>query len=127
VSTPFVRAAGRRRSETPNGVMTTAASPTLGGTRGLSLWWVEMRGDIAGPAHVFDSEQVWNLVEGRARIRVGEDVSELSPGDTAVLPAGVVRQITALTALRAVVCGSGTATVSVPGEEASRGTPPWVA
>jgi quercetin dioxygenase-like cupin family protein len=107
--------------------MTTAASPTLGGTQGLSLWWVEMRSGAAGPEHVFDSEQVWHLVEGQARIRVGEDVSELMPGDTAVLPAGVVRRITALTALRAVVCGSGTATVSVPGEGASRGTPPWVA
>ena len=127
MSTPFVRAAGGRRSETPNGVMTTAASPTLGGTQGLSLWWVEMRSGAAGPEHVFDSEQVWHLVEGQARIRVGEDVSELMPGDTAVLPAGVVRRITALTALRAVVCGSGTATVSVPGEGASRGTPPWVA
>jgi quercetin dioxygenase-like cupin family protein len=127
MSTPVVRAGASRRSETPNGVMTTAASPTLGGTRELSLWWVEMAEGASTPEHVFDSELLWSLVEGSARMRLDDDSYDLSPGDTAVLPAGVVRHIAATTALRAVVCGSGRATVSVPGEDGSRGTPPWVA
>ena len=123
----LVRADARRRSETPNAVMETCASPTLGGSSDLSLWWVEMAEGAAGPAHVVDSEQIWSLVEGGALLQVGEDRWELQAGDTVVLPAGVVRQVTALRSLRAVVSGSGTATVSVPGESASRGTPPWIA
>ena len=123
----LVRATDRRRSETPNAVMETCASPTLGGTDGQSLWWVQMREGAAGPPHVVDSEQIWALIEGSARLQVGADRWELQAGDTVVLPAGVVRQVTARSALRAVVTGSGTATVSVPGEDGSRGTPPWIA
>ena len=122
-----VRATDRRRSETPNAVMQTCASPTLGGTSDLSLWWVDMHAGATGPAHVVDSEQIWALVAGSARLEVGDESWELQAGDTAVLPAGVVRQVTALSALRAVVSGSGTATVTVPGESTSRGTPPWIA
>jgi len=126
VPVQVVRAAERRRTETPNGVMTTSASPGLGCSARLSLWWVEMQEGAAGPAHIFDTEQVWSVVEGSARVDVEGVVADLGAGDTVVLPAGAVRQMTATTRLRVVACSEGTATVSVPGEEASRGTPPWI-
>ena len=123
----LVRAEQRRRSETPNGVMTTSASPTLGGSSGLSLWWVEMAAGASGPEHIFDSEQLWSVVDGSASVTVDGTSLELSAGDTVVLPAGVPRRIRARTALRVAVCGAGNAVASVPGESQSRGVPPWIA
>jgi quercetin dioxygenase-like cupin family protein len=123
----LVRAGERRRSETPNATMTTLASPTLGATAGLSMWQVEMAAGARGPRHVFDSEQVWTVLEGQLAAVVAGEESELQPGDTVVLPAGAERQLSATTDLRVLVCGHGDATAQVPGEHAPRGTPPWIA
>jgi quercetin dioxygenase-like cupin family protein len=107
--------------------MTTFASPTLGPTSGSSLWQVEMAAGARGPWHVFDSEQLWTVLEGEASVIVGDQVCALGPGDTIVLPASVERQISATTRVRLVVCGRGDAVVWVPGEDTPRGTPPWIA
>lgn len=115
-----------RSSETPNGAMTTYASPTLGGTERLSLWMVEMHAGAKGPVHVFDSEQIWSVRNGRIRIEA-DRVVELDAGDSVVLPAGLTRQVTALADASVTVCGYGNASVSVPGESGPRGTPPWIA
>jgi quercetin dioxygenase-like cupin family protein len=122
----LVRAAQARRTETPNALMTTLASPSLGPTAGLSMWLVEMRAGQQGPAHVFDTEQIWHLIEGEARVTVDARQVVLGPGDTVVLPAGAERQVTAQADAQLVVCGRGNAIVRVPGEAAPRGTPPWI-
>jgi quercetin dioxygenase-like cupin family protein len=114
-----------RRTETPNAVMTTYASPTQG-SRELSVWRVEMKGDGQGPVHVMDSEQVWTGLSGQATITVGAEQVELTAGEAVVLPGGVERQVTATGEFTAMVAGYGHAKVSVPGEEADRGTPPWI-
>jgi quercetin dioxygenase-like cupin family protein len=125
--TATVRAAENRRTATPNATMTTLASPTLGPTACLSLWRVEMVAGAGGPLHVFDREQVWTLVEGEASARVGGESVDLEAGDTIVLAPGAERQIVARSDARFVVCGSGDAIVSLPGEDAPRGTPDWIA
>ena len=122
-----VRAAERRRTETPNATMTTLASPTLGPTAGLSLWAVEMTAGAVGPLHSFDREQVWTLVEGEATVEVDGDPVALDPGDTLVLAPAVPRQVRATTDVRFVVCGPGDAAASVIGEDEPRGVPPWIA
>jgi quercetin dioxygenase-like cupin family protein len=122
-----VRATEGRRTETPNATMTTLASPTLGPTAGLSLWRVEMAPDADGPLHTFDREQLWTVLDGEVTIAVDGAPSDLAAGDTIVIPAGVERQIHARTAACLIVCGSGDAVVGVRGEEAPRGTPPWIA
>lgn len=122
----IVSAASTRRSETPNAVMTTLASRSLGAER-LSLWRVEMTSGARGPLHVVDSEQLLTLLEGSAAITVLGETNVLAPGDTAVLPAGADRRIEAVTDTRLLVCGHGDAIVAVPGEAAPRGTPPWIA
>jgi quercetin dioxygenase-like cupin family protein len=121
-----VRSAQARRTATPNAVMTTLASPTQGPSQGLSMWRVEMAAGQSGPVHVFDSEQVWHLLAGEARFEVDGAAVPLAAGDSLVLPAGAVRQIAAATDAEFLVCGHGTAIASVPGEDASRGTPPWI-
>jgi quercetin dioxygenase-like cupin family protein len=122
----LVRAAQARRTETPNALMTTLASPSQGPTAGLSMWLVQMRAGQQGPVHVFDTEQIWHLIEGEAAVAVDARQLVLGPGDTVVLPAGAERQVTARADAQLVVCGRGDAIARVPGEAAPRGTPPWI-
>jgi quercetin dioxygenase-like cupin family protein len=106
--------------------MTTFASPTQGPSQGLSMWRVEIEAGRSGPVHVFDSEQVWHLVTGEAEFLVDGVVVPLAAGDSLVLPADAVRQLTAGTDAAFLVCGHGTACAWIPGEDAPRGTPPWI-
>lgn len=122
----LVRAGRARRTETPNALMTTLASPSQGPTAELSMWLVEMRAGQQGPPHVFNTEQIWHLLEGEAEVTVDTERLVLGPGDTAVLRAGTERQVSARADARLVVCGHGDAVVHVPGEAAPRGTPPWI-
>jgi quercetin dioxygenase-like cupin family protein len=121
-----IRAGERRRVETPNATMTTLASPTLGPSAGLSLWTVEMEAGARGPVHVFDTEQLWTVLDGRVTVLADGASIELAPQDTIVIPARVERQISATTAARLVVCGHGSAVAGVVGEQAPRGTPAWI-
>jgi quercetin dioxygenase-like cupin family protein len=91
------------------------------------MWRVEMTAGAQGPPHVFDSEQLWTVVEGEVSVAVDGQTAVLAAGDTIVLPAGVERRISATTAVRLLVCGRGDAVARVPGEEAPRGTPAWIA
>lgn len=120
-----VRDGEARRTETPNAVMTTFASPTLGGAA-QALWQVEMAPGASGPVHVMDAEQIWRAVAGGATVHLeGEDVP-LAPGDTVVLPAGLVRRIEADpdAGFTAVVTGAGGARACVPGGEPV--VPGWI-
>lgn len=122
----LVRARQARRTQTPNALMTTLASPSQGPTSRLSMWQVQMRAGQQGPPHIFDTEQIWHLLQGEATVTAGTQQLVLAPGDTVVLPAGAERQVSARTDTRFVVCGRGDAVVQVPGEAATRGTPPWI-
>src|SRR5688500_14151626 len=90
----LVRNADGRRTETPNGTMTTFATPTQGGTAGLAVWRVDMLPGRTGPRHAFDTEQVWTFLDGAATVDVGGRTERVGPGDTLVLPADVARQMT---------------------------------
>jgi quercetin dioxygenase-like cupin family protein len=116
-----------RETETPNATMTTFASPTLGGTEALSLWRVAMAAQARGPAHWFDSEQIWTITKGEVDIVGGEQTLELRAGDSVVLEADFERRIEARTEAEMIVCGYGDARVTASGEAEDRGTPPWVA
>lgn len=121
-----VRSFEARRVETPNAVMTTLASPTQGLSTALSMWQVEMGGGQRGPVHAFASEQLWHVLDGEAEVAIEGETLALGAGDSLVMPAGVDRQVFARTSARFVVCGLGNAVVSVAGETAPRGVPPWI-
>ncbi|MBT2233099.1 cupin domain-containing protein [Nonomuraea sp. NEAU-A123] len=91
---PVVLSAGSRRTETPNGVMTTLASPTQG-EAGAAVWRVDAVPGMVGPVHVFDTESVWTWLAGTATVELGGELFTVGPGDTMVLPADVTRQMTA--------------------------------
>ncbi|WP_169816159.1 cupin domain-containing protein [Nocardia miyunensis] len=124
---PVIRTTERRRSETPAGVMTTLASPTVGDTAGLSMWEVEMRAGASGPLHVFDSEQIWTVLDGELSVAIDGQREDVRSGDTVVIPADLERQIFARTDARILVCGHANAIARVPGEPGPRGTPAWIA
>lgn len=91
----LLRNADNRRTETPNAVMTTFATPTQGGTEGLAVWRVDwVPGGKTGPLHAIDTEQVWTFLDGAVTIDLDGRKLEAGPGDTVVLPAGLPRQMT---------------------------------
>jgi quercetin dioxygenase-like cupin family protein len=121
-----VSRADARTTVTPNATMTTLASPTAGATAGLSLWQVEMSAGQQGPWHVFDTEQLWTVVSGTVTVAAVDGDVVLGPGDTAVVPAGAERRITAATDARLIVCGPADGVAQARGEDAPRGTPAWI-
>ncbi|WP_239114882.1 cupin domain-containing protein [Planotetraspora kaengkrachanensis] len=107
--------------------MTTLASPTLGGARS-SIWRTEVKPDVKGPAHIFDVEQIWTFLEGEATIELGGETSTAGPGDTAVLPAHVTRQLIAgPQGYTAIVTAPADAHAWTPGDADNKITPPWIA
>lgn len=117
----------RRVSTTPNGVMTTYASPTLGDAD-VSVWTVVMPPGQAGPLHAFDGVQVWTVTAGGATVEFDGTPHGLGPGDTAVVPAGVLRRVTAdaTQGLEALVVARPGVRASLP-DGTDRGVPPWIA
>jgi quercetin dioxygenase-like cupin family protein len=123
---PVIRRAQTRRTETPHAVMTTLASPTLGGSVN-AMWRVEMTPGQAGPAHIFDVEQIWTVLSGAATVSLGGDELRLAAGDTVVLPPGAVRRVLADpdAGLTAIVCAAGGARASLS-DGSDRGVPAWI-
>ena len=120
-----ISATAARRSETPNGVMTTLASPKQGGTE-TSLWRVELHPGAAGPSHSFDVQQIWTVLAGAASLDVDGVGHSLAPGDTVILDAGVVRQFTADADLGFVAIATGPGGARVSGADGQDlGIPPW--
>lgn len=101
-----IRSTERRRIETPNGTMSTLATPTQGETRDLAVWHVEFRADRIGPLHVIDRETVWTVLTGGLVLDVDGEKTELAPGDTVVIPADRPRQMTSAQGFTAVVCST---------------------
>lgn len=124
---PVIRQAEQRRSETPNAVMTTLASPTLGGAE-RSLWRIDMAPGQAGPPHTFDVEQIWTVLDGGASIELDGELLALSTGDGVVLPAAVPRRVIAdpSAGLAAIATASREARALLA-DGTDRGVPPWIA
>lgn len=89
---PVIRDVDSRRTETPTGVMTTLASPTQGGSQ-YAVWRVDMAAGASGPRHAFDTDQVWTVLGGAARIELGDEMLAVAVGDTVIMPADAQRQV----------------------------------
>lgn len=121
----IVRAADTRRTETPNAVMTTLASPATAETAALSLWRVELAAGASGPLHTMDSEQIWTVDAGSAACAVGGTHHDLATGDTIQIAANAERQFSSKTGARFIVCGYAN---SIARTEANGDgvVPPWI-
>ena len=62
----------------------TAHGPTITGQELEMGWYTEPKGTGAKPHH-HKSEQMMLVVAGRLRMRVGDDVREMGPGEVALI------------------------------------------
>ncbi|MEU0937940.1 cupin domain-containing protein [Embleya sp. NPDC005971] len=90
---PVVRSTDARITTTPNGTMTTFASPTQGRTTGTALWRVDMTPAASGPYHSFEAEQIWTVITGGLTAVIDGDELTATTGDTVVFPADLPRQV----------------------------------
>jgi quercetin dioxygenase-like cupin family protein len=100
------------------------SSPARGATETMT-YLVELGEDQRVPDHTHDHEEVSHLVSGRWTVSIDGVDSELRPGDTAVIPAGVVHASYTLDGEEAVILTSmpvGTLLIRADGE---RVPPPW--
>ncbi|MFC7620752.1 cupin domain-containing protein [Microlunatus sp. GCM10028923] len=123
--TDAIRRADARRTETPNAVMITLASPTQGNS-GLALWQVEMEAGKTGPDHTFDVEQIWTWLSGSATVSVDARPIDVRDGDTLVIPAEVPRRVHTDAGFTAIVAAAAGARASTPGG-GDPVLPPWIA
>ena len=62
----------------------TAHGPTITGQELEIGWYTEPRGTGARP-HQHPSEQMMLVISGRLRLRIGEEVREIGPGEVALI------------------------------------------
>jgi quercetin dioxygenase-like cupin family protein len=89
-----IRDADSRRTQVPSGLVTTLASPAQGGS-GLVVWRMDITPGAAGPAHAYDTEQVWTVIAGQATVELDGGPVTVAAGDTLLIPAGAARQMIA--------------------------------
>lgn len=112
---------------TPGGTMTSLASPSRG-TRELAVWRVHMKPGASGPVHALDHEQIWVALSGRLAATVADKAVAVAEGETLILPAGVLRQLsnTATVPFEALVT-SPAETRAALADGKDVGIPPWIA
>jgi quercetin dioxygenase-like cupin family protein len=85
-----------------------------------------MAAGAAGPAHTFDAEQIWTLIDGSATLELGGERLPLVAGDTVVLPAAAPRRLATEQGCAAIVTApAGARAVLADGTD--RGVPAWIA
>lgn len=103
---------------------TSLASPTRGSAE-TSVWRVEIAPHTPATPHQLTREEVFVVLRGRARVRIGAEQSEAGAGDCIVVPPHTLFELTNAgeEVLEAICClpVGGQARV---GEGASF-TPPW--
>jgi quercetin dioxygenase-like cupin family protein len=79
----------------PGARFTSLATPTRG-SRHTSVWRVELAPGTPPTPHQLTREEVFVVLSGRARVRLGDDVREAGAGDTIVVPHDTPFEISAL-------------------------------
>jgi mannose-6-phosphate isomerase-like protein (cupin superfamily) len=91
---PVVPAPGGPTHEVGGARFTSLATPSRGSTD-TSVWSVEIAPGAPGTPHQLTREEVFVVLDGRADVRIGDEVSTATPGDAIVVPAGVPFALTA--------------------------------
>jgi mannose-6-phosphate isomerase-like protein (cupin superfamily) len=82
---PISRNPNRHTHELPGARFTSLATPTRG-SRTTSVWRVELTPGTPGTPHELTDEEVFVVLEGRAKVRLAADTSEAGPGDCIIVP-----------------------------------------
>jgi quercetin dioxygenase-like cupin family protein len=100
------------------------AAPARGATETMT-YLVELDGGQRVPDHTHDHEEVSHLVSGRWTVTIAGEDTELRPGDTAVIPAGVVHASFTLEGDEAVILTSMPVGTLLIRDDGERVAPPW--
>lgn len=121
---PVLAAPPTHTHELPGARFTSLATPSRGSTD-TSVWRVEIDPGVPAAAHSVTREEVFVVLEGTARVRLGADEHLAGPGAAIVVPAGVPFALAAAgdTPMRAVCLLPVGGQAQLPGEEPF--TPPW--
>ena len=121
---PVVHAPSGPTHELGGARFTSLATPTRGATE-TSVWKVEIVPGTPATPHSLTQEEVFVVLEGRARVRIDGEDGQAAAGDAIVVPAGVPFELanSGETPLRLVCC------LPVGGQgrlgDGTQFTPPW--
>jgi mannose-6-phosphate isomerase-like protein (cupin superfamily) len=95
------------------------------GSSETSVWQVEVPPDAPEVPHQMTREEILVVLEGVARATVDDEVADVRPGGTIVVPAGSTFSLTAAgpQPVVAMACLPVGGQACMPGEEPF--TPPW--
>src|SRR5438093_420376 len=82
---PITKKPTAHTHELPGARFTSLATPKRG-SRSTSVWRVELSPGTPGTPHELTAEEVFVVLEGRARVRLAAEESEAGPGDCIVVP-----------------------------------------
>jgi quercetin dioxygenase-like cupin family protein len=121
-----IRHADSRRTETPNAVMTTLASPEQGGAA-TAVWRVDMLPGQAGPLHGIDAEQVWTVLDGSATVELDGETLTVAPRRVATGDqAGFAAVVVAPAGMRAYPLDGTTVSAACAVPSGDKVIPAWV-
>jgi quercetin dioxygenase-like cupin family protein len=82
---PIVRAPATFTHQLPQAFFTSLATPSRG-SRETSLWRVQLGPHATGAPHQLTREEVFIVLKGHARVRIGAEESEACAGDAIIVP-----------------------------------------
>ena len=82
---PIARAPETFTHQLPHASFTSLATPSRG-SRETSLWRVQLSPRSAAAPHQLTREEVFLVLKGRARVRIGGEESEAGAGDAIIVP-----------------------------------------
>lgn len=110
--------------ELPGARFTTLASPARGSTR-TSMWLVELAAGHPPTPHQLTAEELFFVIEGEARVRIGNEACSVVTGDCIIVPPATPFSLEAVGAapFKAVCCLPVGGEARLEGGEAF--VPPW--
>lgn len=108
----------------PHAQFTSLATPSQG-SRETCVWRVEIQPGSAAQAHQLTREEVFVVLSGRARVRIGDAIGEAGAGDAIIVPPDTDFALESASdePLRALCCLPVGGQARLPGEQPF--TPPW--
>jgi len=100
------------------------ASPSRGATETMT-YRVELAGGQRLPEHTHDHEEVSHVVSGAWVVSVAGEETDLTPGDTVVIPAGVTHSSRTREGDEAVILTSMPIRTVMIRPDGERISPPW--
>lgn len=108
----------------PHARFTALATPSRG-TRETSVWRVRIEPGAPGAPHQVTREELFVVLAGRARVRIGGELAEAAAGDSIIVPANTDFAIESAgdQALEALCCLPVGGQARMPNGQPF--TPPW--